>query len=144
MHPRKTYLLAWRKWSNVFGRWPDICWNIPRSFMPPADSLAVVDYKMGMNASRQGVFVVALQSSVMMYQRCNRCPVCLEESGTWSPDDITSVSVFVDLHAMFVLRTTNVHKSVLKFIGKFNETHPWLGGCFMTLLHLVSPHMFNI
>ncbi len=78
-----------------------------------------------------------------MYQRCNRCPFCLAEPDTWSPDDITSVpvSVLVDLHAMFVLKTTNVHKSVLKFIGKFNETHPWSGVLFYDILHLVSPHV---
>ncbi len=67
-----------------------------------------------------------------MYQRCNRCPFCLAEPDTWSPDDITSVpvSVLVDLHDMFVLKTANVHKSVLKFMGKFNETHPWSGVLF--------------
>lgn len=42
--------------------------------------LAVVDYKMSMNGSRQGVFVLALQSSVMMCRRCNRCPVFVEQS----------------------------------------------------------------
>lgn len=80
--------------------------------MPPADSLAVVDYEMGTNASRQGVFVSALQSSVMMCRRCNRCPFCLAESGTWSPY-ITNVpvSVLVDLHPMLSCESTNVHKS---------------------------------
>lgn len=103
--------------------------------MLPADSLAVVDHKMGMNACRQGVFVLALQSSVMMYRRCNRCPVCLAEYGTRSPDDITSlpVSVLVDLHSVFVLRINNrsqinpevhrhIHQGTPKIRGLFNDT----------------------
>lgn len=68
--------------------------------MPPADSLAVVDYKMGMNGSRQGVFVLALQSSVMMCRRCNRCPVFVEQSLAHGVPMISHLSVLVDLHIM--------------------------------------------
>lgn len=106
--PLKMYW-HWRKWCNVFGRWPDICRNMPCSFMPPADSLAVVDYKMSVNGSRQGVFVLALQSSVMMCRRCNRCSVFVEQSLAHGVPMISHLSVLVDLHPMLSWESTSIH-----------------------------------
>lgn len=62
----------WR-WCNTFGKGPDICRNIPRSYTKPSESLAVVDYKLKHDCLKAGSVYI----SPMMYHRCNRCPLCL-------------------------------------------------------------------